>query len=273
MKRVLGCIRRADERYRMIQDGDRVMVGVSGGKDSLLLMQGLGLYRKFARTSFEVQAVMLDLGLKEQDTSGISAMAERIGVPFEVIHTDIGKVVFDMREERSPCALCATLRRGALNNAARDRGCNKVALGHNREDVLETFLMSLLYEGRVNTFAPVTRLDRAGVTMIRPMIFLPQKYAKGLAQKMGLPVLPANCDVAGNTKREEAKELIRYLATIVPDVEEKMMHAIIHTETYGLWDDMKLPLGFRLEKTPAGGRVIPEDAGDGTIPPLPSGKF
>mgnify|MGYP004539116139 FL=1 len=144
MKRVLGSIRRADERYHMIEDGDRICIGVSGGKDSLLLMEALKLYQNFSRTKFEVCAVSLDLGIVEQDWESIKAFAARIGIDYTVLKTDIGEVVFHIRQEKNPCALCAKLRRGALNNAARDRGCNKVALGHNREDVLETFLMSML---------------------------------------------------------------------------------------------------------------------------------
>ena len=239
MKRVLGSIRRADERYHMIEDGDKICIGVSGGKDSLLLMEALKLYQRFSYTKFDVCAVMLDLGLKQQDTRAIEALAERIGIDFTVVHTDIGKVVFEYREERSPCALCAKLRRGALNREARARGCNKVALGHNREDVIETFLMSLLYEGRVNTFAPVTYLSRMDVTVIRPLIFLPEKYALGVARARQLPVLAANCDIAGHTKREEAKQIIGYLCKLVPDADEKMMHAIANTEKYGLWDRMR----------------------------------
>ncbi len=240
MKRVLGCIRRADERYQMIQSGDNVLIGVSGGKDSLLLMEAMTLYRRFSYTDFNVRAVMLDLGLKQHDFSKLYAFAERSGIEFEVSHTDIGKVVFEWREERSPCALCAKLRRGALNTYAVEHGCNKVALGHNREDVIETFFMSLLYEGRINTFAPVTYLSRRDVTVIRPLVFLPEKYALGVARARELPILPPNCDVAGHTKREEAKDLIKHLRTLSPDFEEKFMHALMTTETYGLWDRMRL---------------------------------
>lgn len=240
MKRVLGSIRRADERYHMIEDGDRICIGVSGGKDSLLLMEALKLYQNFSRTKFEVCAVSLDLGIVEQDWESIKAFAARIGIDYTALKTDIGEVVFHIRQEKNPCALCAKLRRGALNNAARDRGCNKVALGHNREDVLETFLMSMLYEGRINTFGPLTYLSRTDVTLIRPLIFLPEKYALSVARSRELPVQKANCPAAGHTKREEAKELIGYLARLVPDVEEKMIHAIANTEKYGLWDRMRL---------------------------------
>ncbi|HRX57691.1 MAG TPA: tRNA 2-thiocytidine biosynthesis TtcA family protein [Eubacteriales bacterium] len=240
MKRVLGSIRRADEKYHMIEDGDKVCIGVSGGKDSLLLMEAMKLYQRFAYTKFDVIAVMLDLGLKRQDTSAIEALAERIGMEFTVEKTDIGKVVFEYRQERSPCALCAKLRRGALNTFAVEHGCNKVALGHNREDVIETFFMSMLYEGRINTFAPVTYLSRRDVTVIRPLIFLPEKYAQSVAKARNLPVLPPNCDIAGKTKREEAKQLVSYLCRLTPDFEEKFMHALSTTETYGLWDRMRL---------------------------------
>ncbi len=244
MKRVLGAIRRADERYHMIEEGDRVLIGVSGGKDSLLLMEAMKLYQRFSYTHFDVCAVMLDLGIKEQDTSRIAELAERVGIDFTVLKTDIGKVVFEYREERSPCALCAKLRRGALNTYAAEHGCNKVALGHNREDVIETFFMSLLYEGRINTFAPITYLSRRDVTVIRPLIFLPERYALSVARARELPILPPNCDVAGHTKREEAKTLIQHICTLVPDFEEKFMHALTTTDTYGLWDRMRLPPGF-----------------------------
>ena len=193
----------------------------------------------FSKTDFSVCAVMLDLGLKYQNTQPIIEYAKEIGIDFEIIKTEIGKVVFEYRAERSPCALCAKLRRGALNTAALERGCNKVALGHNREDVLETLLMSILYEGRMNTFAPLTYLTRTGITVIRPLIYVPEKHCLSVAKQLNLPILPANCDIAGHTKREEAKEIIQYLCKIVPDADIKMMHAIMNTDKYGLWDRMR----------------------------------
>ena len=257
MKRVLGSIRRADERYHLFENGDKVCIGVSGGKDSLLLMEALKLYQRFSRTRFDVCAVSLDLGIVEQDWTSVIAFAERIGMDYSLIKTDIGDVVFNIRHEKSPCALCAKLRRGALNNAARARGCNKVALGHNREDVIETFFMSLLYEGRVNTFAPVTYLSRSDITVIRPLVFLPEKYALSVARQRELPVQKANCPAAGHTKREEAKELIRHLASLVPDVEEKMIHAIANTEKYGLWDRMRLRYDHPLFEGPITEKNVP----------------
>ncbi len=243
MKRVLGCIRRADERYHMLSDGDHICVGVSGGKDSMLLMEGLKLYQQFSKTKFTLQAVMLDLGNPRADTSATRAYAEKIGVPFEVRNTDIGEVVFNIRKESHPCALCSKLRRGALNNAAKEHGCNKVALGHNREDVLETFFLSLFYESRINTFGPVTYLSRKEVTLIRPFVFLPEKYILGVVNARQIPILPANCPVAGSTKREDMKQLIEQFCDITPNVKEKMINAIADTHKYGLWDRMRLPPG------------------------------
>ncbi|MDD5981181.1 MAG: tRNA 2-thiocytidine biosynthesis TtcA family protein [Clostridium sp.] len=241
MKQVLGCIRRADEKYGMIQDGDRICVGVSGGKDSLLLMYGLKLYQMFSKKKYELCAVMLDLGIVEQDTSGIEAFAREHDIDFEVKKTDIGDVVFNIRKEKSPCAMCAKMRRGALNDIAVAKGCNLVALGHNREDVLETFLLSLFYEARLNTFAPITYLGRTGVTVIRPLVFYPEKDAINAARRLELPVIPANCPVAGSTKREDMKNLLQDFRRIVPDVETRLMEAIADTHKYGMWDRMKLP--------------------------------
>lgn len=241
MKQVLGCIRRADEKYGMIQDGDRICVGVSGGKDSLLLMYGLKLYQMFSKKKYELCAVMLDLGIVEQDTSGIEAFAREHDIDFEVKKTDIGDVVFNIRKEKSPCAMCAKMRRGALNDFAVAKGCNLVALGHNREDVLETFLLSLFYEARLNTFAPITYLGRTGLTVIRPLVFYPEKDAINAARRLELPVIPANCPVAGSTKREDMKNLLQDFRRIVPDVETRLMKAIADTHKYGMWDRMKLP--------------------------------
>lgn len=241
MKQVLGCIRRADEKYGMIQNGDRICVGVSGGKDSLLLMYGLKLYQMFSKKKYELCAVMLDLGIVEQDTSGIEAFAREHDIDFEVKKTDIGDVVFNIRKEKSPCAMCAKMRRGALNDIAVAKGCNLVALGHNREDVLETFLLSLFYEARLNTFAPITYLGRTGVTVIRPLVFYPEKDAINAARRLELPVIPANCPVAGSTKREDMKNLLQDFRRIVPDVETRLMKAIADTHKYGMWDRMKLP--------------------------------
>ena len=237
----MGAIRKADERYHMIRPGDKICVGVSGGKDSLLLMYGLSLYRRFCKAPFELQAVMLDLGLSNDSTEAVEAFAEKIGVPLDIRKTQIGEIVFDIRKEKNPCALCATLRRGALNNAAIEHGCNLVALGHNREDVLETFLLSLFYESRLNTFGPVTYLSRKEITLIRPFVFLPERYILSVAKRLELPIMKACCSAAGNTKREEMKKLLEAFSDTWPDVEERMIRAISDTDSYGMWDRLRPP--------------------------------
>lgn len=241
MKRILGCIRRADERYHMLRPGDRVCVGVSGGKDSLLLLYGLKLYQRFSKTPYELIGVLLDLGISGQDYGPVQAWAKEIDVPLEIIKTDIGEIVFHVRQESHPCALCAKFRRGALNDAAKERGCNLVALGHNRDDVLETFFLSLIYESRLNTFGPVTHLSRKDVTVIRPLVFLPEKYALSTARRLELPICKPNCPIAGDTKREKMKEVIQYFTRFVPNPEERFMNAIADTHKYGMWDRLRLP--------------------------------
>ena len=241
MKRILGCIRRADERYNMIRPGDRICIGVSGGKDSMLLMYGLKLYQRFCKKPYTLYAVMLDLGLMEQDFSPVLEFARSIDVPMEILNTDIGDVVFNIRKETHPCAMCAKLRRGALNEKAVSMDCNLVALGHNRDDVIETFFLSLLYESRLNTFGPVTYLGRKDVTVIRPLVFLPEKYALSVARRLEIPIMKPHCPVAGLTKREDMKGIIRYLCSIVPNPEERILNAIADTHKYGMWDRLRLP--------------------------------
>lgn len=240
MRRTLGCIRRADERFGMIQAGDRVAVGVSGGKDSLLLLNALALYRRFCRFPFTLEALSLGMGWPGMDFSGVAAFCEKLGVPFTFVETDIKEVVFDIRKEENPCALCAKLRRGALNNLAKAHGCNKLALGHHREDVAETFLMSLLFEGRLNLFAPVTYLNRVDITVIRPMIFVPEKHIIGTAQKLGLPVVKNLCPADGHTNRQSMKELLTTLSGAVgDDAAERIVSAIANTQQYNLWPGTK----------------------------------
>lgn len=236
MKKVLGCLRRADNAFDLIQDGDNITVGVSGGKDSMLLLHALNLYRLFSKKEYKLHAVCVHLGLEPFDTDAISRFCGGLGVPLTVVPTRISEIVFDIRKEKNPCALCARLRRGALHKAALDLGCNKVALGHNREDALETFLLSLLYEGRLSTFSPKSFLDRAQLYLIRPFILLPEKHILSVAKKLCLPVQPSPCPAAGKTKRQEMKELLDYLSKMVPDVEEKMLGALMNTDTYKLWD-------------------------------------
>lgn len=236
MKTVLGCIRRADEDFGMINEGDRVAVGVSGGKDSMLLLYALGLYRKFAKVSFTLEAITLDMGLRPFDTQEVAQLCQTLNIPYSVVPTQIAHVIFDVRKEKNPCALCAKMRRGALNDAAREKGCNKLALGHHRDDVIETLLLSLVFEGRLHTFHPNTYLSRSGITVIRPMAYVPEKQIIHLVKKLALPVIHNTCTANGNTKREEMKQLLKTLSKTYPNIKEYMLNALKNKEQYGLWD-------------------------------------
>ncbi len=236
MKRILGHLRRADQDFHMIEDGDHVAVGVSGGKDSLLLLCALALYRRFSPHPFTLRAVTLTLGLEPFDLSGVEALCEKLDVPYTVIPTRIGQIIFEERREANPCALCARMRRGALLTACKNLGCGKVALGHHRDDALETLLLSLLHEGRIHTFSPVTHLDGVGLTQIRPLIYAPEKEILHTVKKLSLPVVPSPCPANGETEREEMKRLLDSLCRQYPNARELMLSALKNTDQYGLWD-------------------------------------
>ena len=226
MKTVLGCIRKADTDFGMIAPGDRIAVGVSGGKDSLLLLYALSLYRKFSGKDFTLQAITLKLGLEPFDVSGIEELCRQIDVPYTVLDTEIAHVIFDIRKESNPCALCAKMRRGALNDVLLSLGCNKIALGHHFDDAVETFLMSLLYEGRIGCFEPVTYLSRTGITQIRPMLYVGEQAIAHFAERYELPVVHNVCPADKHTKRQEVKELIVTLQAQYPDLKSKVFGAM-----------------------------------------------
>jgi tRNA 2-thiocytidine biosynthesis protein TtcA len=226
MKKVLGCIRRADNDFDLISDGDHVVIGVSGGKDSLLLLRALRLYQYFSKASFKLTAATLDMGMDGLDFSAVQALCDELGIEYIVRKTGIARIVFDERKEKNPCSLCANLRRGALNSLAVEMGANKVALGHHREDLLETLFLSLLFEGRLHTFSPKTYLTRSGITAIRPMIYLPEAHVITMVQKLSLPIVHNPCPANGHTKRQDMKELLEHLCTVTPDAKEKLLRAI-----------------------------------------------
>lgn len=201
-------MRRAVDDYGMIEDGDRIAVGVSGGKDSLTLLMALVALRRFYPNKFELEAITLDMGFDGADFTPIADLCKEIGVNYTVVKTDIKTVVFDIRKESNPCALCAKMRKGALNEKALEMGITKVALGHHNEDAIETFFLSLFYEGRLNCFSPVTYLDRKGVTLIRPLVYTPEKLIKSFAKANDLPIVKNPCPADGNTKREKMKEFV-----------------------------------------------------------------
>ncbi len=220
----------------MISSGDRIAIGISGGKDSLTLLYALQSLMKFYPEKFEIHAVTVDLGFENFDVSKIKALCEQLSVPYTVISTDIGKIVFQTRRESAPCSLCAKLRKGALNKAALELNCNKVAYGHHKNDVVETMLLSLIYEGRFYSFSPKTYLDRTGLTLIRPLIYVDEADVIGFSNKYQLPICKNPCPADGYTKREYVKKLSKSLEHDNPGVRDRMFHAIIHGAIPG-WPD------------------------------------
>ena len=225
MQKLMGLVRRCVDDYSMIQEGDRIAVGVSGGKDSLVLLVLLAGLKKYFNKKFELEAITIDMGLG-MDYSAIQALCDKWDVPYTVVKTEIGPIIFDYRKEKNPCSMCSKMRRGALNQAILDKGFNVLALGHHYDDAVETFMMSLIYEGRISCFQPVTNLDRTGVTQIRPMLYIHEKTVDNFAHRMELPVLENRCPVDKYTKREEIKQLVYDLSATYPDLRERIFGAM-----------------------------------------------
>ena len=223
MQKLMGLVRRCVEDYQMIASGERLAVGVSGGKDSLVLLQLLAGLRQYS--DFELEAITVDMGLG-MDYSGVQKFCDNLQVPYTVVNTQIAPIIFDHRKEKNPCSMCAKMRRGALNQAILERGIRKIALGHHYDDAVETFLMSLIYEGRISCFQPVTDLDRTGVIQIRPMLYIHEKTVDNFATRMELPVVENRCPVDKTTKREEIKRLVFDLSNTYPDLKERIFGAM-----------------------------------------------
>ena len=225
MQKLMGLVRRCVDDYDMIRQGDKIAVGVSGGKDSLVLLVLLAGLKQYFDKSYELEAITIDMGLG-MDYSGIQALCDRLEVPYTIVKTEIAPIIFDYRKEKNPCSMCSKMRRGALNQAIKERGFNKLALGHHYDDAVETFLMSLIFEGRISCFQPVTNLDRTGVIQIRPMLYLHEKTVDNFAKRMELPGLENRCPVDKHTKREEVKALIFSLSQTYPDLKERIFGAM-----------------------------------------------
>ena len=223
MQKMMGLVRRCIEDYAMITPGERIAVGVSGGKDSLVLLQLLAGLREYM--DFSLDAVTIDMGLG-MDYDRIAAMCKKLDVPYHIISTQIGPIIFDHRKEKNPCSMCSKMRRGALNQAILDLGIRKIALGHHYDDAVETFVMSLVYEGRISCFQPVTDLDRTGVIQIRPMLYVHEKTVQNFAARMELPVVENRCPVDKHTKREEIKQLVYDLSQKYPELKERIFGAM-----------------------------------------------
>ena len=211
MRRILSYVRRAVDDYGMIEDGDSVAVGVSGGKDSLVLLAALAALSKFYPKKFSLIAITADMGWENMDLSGIKDLCSSLGIEYIIEKTEIAKIIFDIRKEENPCSLCSRMRRGVLHSSAVAHGCNKVALGHHFDDAVETFMMNLFFEGRLGSFSPVTYLSRSNIHVIRPLIYAQEKYIGYFARKNGLPIVESPCPEDKNTERENMKKLLASL--------------------------------------------------------------
>ena len=225
MQKMTGLVRRCVDDYDMIHAGDKIAVGVSGGKDSLVLLVLLASLRKYYNKPFELEAITIDMGLG-MDYSPVQALCDQWEVPYTVVKTEIAPIIFEHRKEKNPCSMCSKMRRGALNQAILDKGFNKLALGHHYDDAVETFVMNLLYEGRIGCFQPVTDLDRTGITQIRPILYIHEKTVDNFAKRMELPVIENRCPVDKETKREEVKQLVYDLSKSFPALKERIFGAM-----------------------------------------------
>lgn len=226
LQQVLSYVRRAVDDYDMIADGDKVAIGISGGKDSLTLLYALHGLKRFYPKRFHIHAVTVDLGFRNLNLDKIQALCDNLDVEYTIVKTDIAEVIFEERKEENPCSLCAKMRKGALNQAIKEVGCQKIAYAHHKDDVVETMLMSLIFEGRFHTFSPVTYLDRTELTVIRPLMYMNEADVIGFVNKYDVPVVKSPCPADGHTKREYVKNLLRQLNLENPGVKERMFTAI-----------------------------------------------
>ena len=225
MQKLMGLVRRCVDDYNMIQTGDRIAVGVSGGKDSLVLLVLLAGLKQYFNKPFELEAITIDMGLG-MDYSPVEDLCRKLDVPYHIVKTEIAPIIFDHRKEKNPCSMCSKMRRGALNQALLDKGFNKLALGHHYDDAVETFMMNLLFEGRIGCFQPVTNLDRTGIIQIRPMLYIHERTVDNFAKRMDLPIIENRCPVDKETKREEVKTLVYDLAQTYPEIKDRIFGAM-----------------------------------------------
>lgn len=233
MQKILGYMRKAIEDYNMIEDGDKIAVGLSGGKDSTTLLLGLKNLQRFYPKKFEILAVTINPGFDKFDVTYLANLCEELNIKFIEEKAHIKEIVFDIRNEKNPCSLCANLRRGILNSVAIREGCNKIALGHNEDDVLETFFLNLLYGGSINTFAPTSYMDRSKITLIRPLIYAPEKYIRNFVKRNNIPVMSKVCPIDGVSKREDMKELILDFQKDIPTIRANLYGAIKRSNIKG----------------------------------------
>ena len=238
MQKILGYLRKAIENYNMIEEGDKIAVALSGGKDSITLLMGLKALQRFYPKHFDIIAISVNPGFEFFNSDFLIDICSKIDVQFVEAKSHIKEIVFDIRKEKSPCSLCANLRRGILNSTAIEYGCNKLALGHNEDDVLETFFLNMLYAGNLSTFAPVSYMDRSKITLIRPLIYTPEKEIKKFIKRENINVMPKNCPMDGISKREDMKEMLYKLSLKIPNVRANLMGSIKRANING-WKEIK----------------------------------
>lgn len=238
IERILSHSRKAVEEYSMVENGDRIAVGVSGGKDSLALLCALAKLKRVLGIDYTVVALTIDMGIESMDFSPIQKLCDELEIEYHVVKTQIYEIIFKVREEKSPCSLCSRMRRGALHDACKELGCNKLALGHHYDDVVETFMLNLFFEGRIGAFRPVTYLSRKDLTMIRPLIYTPEKEIKAFAKKDELPIVESKCPADGNTERAKMKEYLETFDNEHRGLYHRIMGAIQRGEIDGFHPDL-----------------------------------
>ena len=228
LQQLLSHTRKAVDEYKMIQEGDHIAVGISGGKDSLTLLYALHGLKRFYPNHFELSAITVDLGYEQCDFTPIKELCREMEIPYRIVKTDIAQILFEERKEKNPCSLCAKMRKGALNQAVKEIGCNKIAYAHHKDDIIETMILSLFFEGRFYSFSPKTYLDRMDLTVIRPIMFVDEADVIGFKNKYNLPVVKSACPVDGYTKRQYAKDLLADLDGQYPGIKQRMFTAILN---------------------------------------------
>lgn len=226
MQKILGYMRKAIDNYNMIEEGDKIAVALSGGKDSVTMLMGLKNLQRFYPKKFDIIAVTINPGFEGFDTDLLKNICKNIDVPLVIEDGHMKEIVFDIRQEKNPCSLCANIRRGMLNSIALREGCNKIAVGHNEDDVLETFIINLFYAGSINTFAPISYMDRSKMTLIRPLIYAPEKYIRNFVKRNNITIMPKACPMDGISKREDIKTLLKNLQKDIPNIRANLYGAI-----------------------------------------------
>lgn len=238
MQKLLSKTRQAVNDFNMIEENDKIAVGLSGGKDSITLLHIMKNYQKFSPEKFELIAITLNPG--EVDNGELHELCRKLDVEFHEIQTDISKIVFDIKKEKNPCSLCAKLRRGALNDAAMKLGCTKVELGHHKDDAVETFVMTMFYEGRVNCFSPKSYMEKFNLSIIRPMVYIDEYMIKKAVREYNYPIIKNPCPADGHTKRQEVKEMVKNLSSTFPNLKDKLFSALNNSDQLFIWDREKI---------------------------------